>query len=135
MYARDDLTTRYHISLEWWQRRGRNLRLYLADMLGDVDDSEVPADELLDHIDPDTAEVRRLDPLWVRVLLERTRRPDYITASTPMAHAVLRALIETANEPMTVVEMQRRIGRGTPETLLRLMRTARNEYGVVPVTE
>ena len=48
---------------------------------------------------------------------------------------MLRALIENVNRPMTIVELQRRINRGTPESLLRVMPSARAAYGIVPATE
>jgi len=89
----------------------------------------------MDYIDPATAEVYCMDPLWVRILTDCARRPNYITPSTPLTNAVLRALIENLNRPMTVVQLHRRINRSTPDTLLKLMRTARVEYGIVPASD
>jgi hypothetical protein len=126
--------TRFHIDLGWWVRHGRNLRRYLAEILGDAD-ADLAPNLPMDYIDPTTAEVYQLDPLWVRVLNERANQPGYIAATTPMAGAILRALIENLNQPMTVVQLHRRLNRGTPETLLRLMHTTRLEYGIVPASE
>lgn len=135
MHTRAALDTRFHIDLGWWEARGRNLRTFLLEMLDDADASEPIGQEPLDYIDPATAEVYRLDPVWVKVLLERASRPDYITKATPLTNAVLRALVENVNQPMTVTELHQRLGRGTPESLLRMMRAARNEYGIVPLAE
>jgi hypothetical protein len=131
MYLPADVNTPFFIDLGWWQSRGRNLGRFLAEIVGD-ESAAAGGGEPLDYIDPDTAEVLQLDPLWSRVLIHHAHRPEYITASTPLANAVLRALIENVNRPMTAVDMYRRINRTSPETLLRLLRVARTQYGIVP---
>lgn len=127
--------TSFHIDFAWWERQGRNLRSHLVEMLDDDTAANAVGDQPLDYIDPVTAEVLQLDPVWTTVLVRRAHRPDYITPSTPVVTAVLRALIENVNRPMTIVELQRRINRGTPESLLRVMPSARAAYGIVPATE
>ena len=79
MHARVDVQTPFHIDLAWWDQRGRSLRRVLADILGETDADLAPGTPL-DYIDPQTAEVLQLDPLWVRVLSSAARRPDYIEA-------------------------------------------------------
>jgi hypothetical protein len=134
MHLRTNSDTRFQIDLEWWSARGRNLRRFLSEML-DGEDVAPGDDAPLDYIDQVTAEVYRLDPLWVRVLTGRANRPGFITPSTPLTSAILRALIENLNRPMTVGQLHRRINRSSPEALLRLMHTARLEYGIVPVSD
>jgi hypothetical protein len=131
MYAPADINTPFHIDLGWWDKRGRNLGRFLAEILGE-DETEIDGDGPLDYIDPETAEIHRLDPIWVKVLMHRAHRPDYITSATPLTNAVLRALVENLNRPMTSVELYRRINRTSPEVLLRVLRTARMQYGIVP---
>jgi hypothetical protein len=133
-HFRADVHTPFHIDIAWWQGGGRNLGRFLAEILGDA---EADTDgEPLDYIDRDTAEVYRLDPLWAKVLLECAHKPDYITSSTPLTNALLRALVENLNRPMTPLELHRRINRATPETLLRVLKsTARTQYGIVPLPE
>ena len=132
MYVHADIHTPFHIDFGWWERNGRNLRPFLAEILG-VEELDVGADgPPIDYVDPYTAEVHQLDPVWAQVLIERAHRPDYITSSTPLTNALLRALLENVNRPMSAVELHRRINRTSPATLLRLMRTAREQYGIVP---
>jgi len=126
--------TPFHIDLQWWATHGRNLGRFLAEIVGDAGDGPA-ADVPLDFIHPRTAEVRQIDPLWVRVLTERAYQPDYITPSTPLTNALLRALVENVNEPMTAVELHRRLNRSNPQTLLRVLKTARTAYGIVPVED
>lgn len=134
MYAHADVNTPFHIDLSWWDQRGRNLGRFLSEILGE-EDAAGPDDAPLDYIDPVTAEVHQLDARWARVLTEHAHRPDYITPTTPLTNAVLRALIENLNRPMSVTQMHRRINRGDPKMLLRLMKTARVQYGIVPVSD
>lgn len=133
MHARTDVHTPFHIDLGWWEGRGRSLRRFFAAIL-DEDEADLSNGAPLDYIDPATAEVYRLDPIWVRVLIERAHRPGYITSTTPLTNAMLRALIENVNQPMSAVELHRRINRANPETFLRVLKTARTEYGITPAT-
>jgi hypothetical protein len=132
--VRTTIHTQFHIDFDWWASRGRNLRSFLIEILGDA--KLAPAStEPVDYIDPATAEVHVVDSLMAKVLLERAHRPDYITSSTPLTNAVLRALIEELNRPMTPVQLHRRINRTSPEAILRVLQTARLTYGIVPVVE
>jgi hypothetical protein len=131
--VRLDTHTPFHIDLAWWSSRGRNLRRFLAEILNEADPQ--PSSEPTDYIDPDTAEVISIDELWGRVLTEKAYRPDYITSATPLTNAVLRALVENLNRPMNPVELHRRINRTSPEAIVKVLRTARVTYGIVPVDE
>lgn len=134
MHARVDVRTPFHIDVNWWEQHGRSLRRFLAVILDEAE-TELGPDTPMDYIDPQTAEVYELDPLWVRVLVTKARKPEYITETTPLAGAVLRALVENVNRPMSATDLYRRINRSNPETLLRVLRTARTVYGIVPVPE
>lgn len=130
LHARTDIHTPFHIDMQWWSRQGRNFDRFLAEILGDPKIDRATGAEPLDYVDPGTAEVHQLNPLWVRVLLDQAHTPDYITPTTPLTNAVLRLLIENLNRPMSAVDMQRRIDRGTPQTLLRVLQAARHQYGI-----
>jgi hypothetical protein len=134
MHARTDIHTPFHIDLLWWRAQGRNFSRFLVEILG-TDDIATPSDAVLDYIDPATAEVFQMDPLWVRVLVERAHKPDYISRTTPMTNALLRALVENLNQPMSAMDMHRRINRSNPQTLLRVLQAAHAQYGIVPVAD
>ena len=105
---------------------------FLAEMLPKGAEPLVPTHgTLLDYIDPATAEVYQLEPLWTQVLLTRAYQPDFIADSTPLTNAIFRALIENVNRPMSAADLQHRLGRSTPEMVLSVLRTARLEYGIV----
>ncbi len=132
MHPYVDVHTPFAIDLEWWRSRHRRLEQILADMLSESDPGAFDGPPM-DYVDPDTAEVHQLPPLWVRVLVERAPKPDYLDPAIPLATAVLRTLIENLNRPMTATEIYRRISRTSPETILRLLRAAEEQYGIIPI--
>ncbi len=127
-----DVNTPFAIDLDWWRSRRRSLERLLADMVGESDPGASNGAPL-DYIDPDTGEVHQLQPLWVRVLVERAHKPDFLDPAIPLATAVFRTLIENMNRPMSAVEIYRRISRTSPDVILRLLRAAEDEYGIVPI--
>jgi len=132
MLPRSDIHTPFHIDLDWWSSQGRSLDRYLLEILDGQADGATPAAASLDYIDPQTAEVFQLTPLWTQVLMQRAHRADYIGSTMPMTNAVLRALIENRNQPMTAVQIHRRINRGSPQALLRVLQSAHQQYGIAP---
>ena len=131
MFGHADEDTPFHIDFDWWANSNKNFDRFLMEILGS-DAPSKPSEERLDYIDPNTAEVYRLPSLWTSVLIKRAQNDDYITPATPMTNAILRALVENRNCPMTADQLHQRIGRGNPKTILRLLRTARMQYGIAP---
>ncbi len=78
--------TKFHIDYEWWDREGRELRVYLLshlspeqrEMFAGQTDSDA---EEIDWVDPTTAEVRKIDPLD-RALQEASQGEDFVTPIT-----------------------------------------------------
>lgn len=132
MLPRSDIHTPFHIDLDWWSSQGRSLDRYLMEILDGQSDEAGAGIVSLDYIDPQTAEVFCLTPLWTQVLIQRAHRPDFISSTMPMTNAVLRALIENRNQPMNAVQIHRRINRGSPQALLRVLQSAHQQYGIAP---
>lgn len=130
------LETKFHIDYEWWDREGRELRVYLLSHLtpeqrelfaGQTDASA----ENIDWIDPVTAEVRKIDPLQ-RALRNASQREDFITPRTSLVDAVFRVFLANDNTPLTPVELGERISR-PPMTILRTL-AGKNVYkGIRPI--
>jgi len=128
--------TKFHIDYSWWEREGRNLRLYLYELLCSDHKAMVPTHigtEEVDWIDPETAEVRQVDALWESILSCCSHKPDYITETTPLITSIFRALVANRNVPLSPLELHERIGKSTPERILRVLTGERIYYGIVPV--
>ncbi len=130
------LETQFHIDYAWWNREGRELRVYLLSHLspeqhnrfvGQTDTEEV------DWIDPETGEVRQIDMLQ-RAIHEASQREDFITPHTSLVDAVFRVFLANNNAPLTPLELSDRIGR-PPMTILRTLAGRTVYKGIRPVTK
>ena len=133
--SRPTVETRFHIEPGWWQHIGRDFRVYLHGALCPVCKKELtPTDgklETVDHVDPQTAEVRRLNELWARLLSHCSQQPEYVEPNTPLTSAIFRTLLASGNRPMNPKELQRRIGKSDPHTILRIL-AGRIHNGILP---
>lgn len=132
---RPTVETKFHINRIWWQHIGRDFRVYLYGALCPTCQAELSATdgspEAVDYVDPQTAEVRSLNELWARLLSHCSQQPEYVEPNTPLTAAVFRTFLASGNRPMTPKELHRRIGKSSPQTILRVL-AGRTHYGIVP---
>jgi hypothetical protein len=130
------LDTKFHIDYDWWNREERELRVYLLSHL-DAEQREFFIQhrdtEEVDWIDPDTAEIHKVDALQ-RALQEASKSPDFITPHTSLVDAVFRVFLANNNTPFTPIELGERIGR-PPMTILRTLSGANVYKGIRPVID
>lgn len=127
------LDTKFHIDYSWWEREGRDLRVYLLSHLPPEQRgffAEHRDTEEVDWIDPVTAEVRKVDALQ-RALREASKQPDFITPHLSLVDAVFRVFLANGNTPLTPVELSELIGR-PPMTILRTLSGATVYKGIRP---
>lgn len=125
------ITTPFHIDFEWWQQNDREWRVHLLSCLpaesqqifADADDQEV------DWIDPDTAEVQRVDGLQHTLINYAANNPDFITGRTTLVEAIFRILLANGNLPLTPTELGERLKR-PPMTILRTLSGVRVYKGI-----
>ena len=135
-WIKPDLETKFHIDFDWWKRKGRDLRVYLQSHL--CPDCKViytnhRGSTEVDWIDPDTAEVTRVDALWQSLRTHCSERPDFITENTPLTDAVFRAFLANGNTPLSATELHEILGGRTPETILRTLGGRKIYKGIRPV--
>lgn len=127
------LDTRFHIDYEWWERSEQDLRVsMIAQLLPEQQAyfAEHETGEESDWVDPETAEVHRVDALRM-ALQDATRDPDYLTPPTSLVDAVFRVFLTNNNVPLTPVELSDKIGR-PPMTILRTLSGQRVYMGIRP---
>lgn len=131
------LDTKFHIDYNWWKREDRDLRAYLISHLlpeqrtrfeGNQGESDV-----VDWIDPDTAEVRRVDALQ-QALTKAAADPQYITDHTTLVDAVFRIFLANGNKALSPNELNERINRN-PNTILKTLAGATVYKGLRPLIE
>ena len=135
-WIRPTIDSKFHIDFDWWERKEGDLRIYLQSHLC----SECKAiytnhrgNREVDWIDPDTAEVTRVDALWQSLRTHCSERPDYITKNTPLTDAVFRVFLANGNEPLSAKELREILGKYTPEVILRTLGGRRVYKGIRPV--
>ena len=106
--------TRFHIDYTWWERQGRELRVYLHSHLcpehREIFEGQSLTEEI-DWVDPKTAEVTRVDGLQHTLRTHCSQQPDYITQHTALVDAVFRVFLANGNQPLTPLELAAQIGR------------------------
>jgi hypothetical protein len=131
-----DLETKFHIDFDWWERKGRDLRVYLQSHL--CPDCKViyanhRGSEEVDWIDPETAEVTRVDALWQSLRTHCSQRPDFIGENTPLTDAVFRVFLANGNAPLSATELYEILGRPAPEIILRTLGGRKVYKGIRPM--
>lgn len=119
---RPTLDTPFHVDYEWWNKADRDLRVYLrahlcSDHRAQLGDGGQDV-EMIDWIDPQTAEVKRRDGLVQVMRTHCSQQPDFITEHTSIVDAVFRVFLINDNEPLTPKQLGEYIGREA-ETVLK----------------
>ncbi len=134
---RPTLDTRYHIDYNWWSKSERDLRVYLYSHLcpehQEVYKTHVDT-ESIDWVDPDTAEVHRVDGLQHTLHVHCSQQPGYLQAHTTLVDGVFRVFLANGNAPVTVRELGKQLNKD-PQMILRTLSGAQVYKGLRPLPE
>lgn len=137
-WFRPSLDTKFHIDYDWWEKSGRDFRLYLRDQLcAECRDrfQDHRNTENVDWVDPETGEVHRTDALWECLRTRCANDPDYINERLPLSSACFRVFLANNNTPLSPTELHQLLPWKPAETILRAL-GGRNVYlGIRPVRE
>ena len=134
--VKPSLDTKFHIDYSWWERADRDLRTYLLSHLLPEQRSQfenMQQGNVIDWIDPDTAEVRRVDALQ-QALARAATDPQYISEHTTLVDAVFRVFLANGNKALSPNELGKQINRA-PATILRTLAGNTVYKGIRPVAE
>lgn len=137
-WIKPTIDTKFHIDFDWWKQEKENFRVYLwSHLCSDhqkVFESHQGTEEI-DWIDPDTAEVTRVDALWHSLQTCCSQKPDYITEHTPTIDAIFRVFLANRNTPLSPLGLYGVIGRPSPNTILRMLTYGSIHRGIRPLSE
>jgi hypothetical protein len=128
--------TKFHIDYSWWEREDRDLRTYLISHLPPEQRARFDAVQdtnTIDWIDPETAEVRRVDALQ-QALSEAADTQQWISDHTTLVDAVFRVFLANSNKPLSPDELGKHINRQSA-TILRTLAGAQVYKGIRPVVD
>ena len=134
---RPTLDTPFHIDYGWWNKTDRDLRVYLRSHLcaeHRAQQAEAGAGaEMIDWIDPLTAEVKYTDGLVLIMRMHCALQPDFINEHTSIVDAAFRVFLTNDNRPLNPRQLAERIDRD-PETILRTIGGKQVYQGIRPVS-
>ena len=128
------LQTHFHIDFDWWGQSDRDWRVFLQSLLCTEHQealADLPEDQKVDYIDPETAEVQRVDGLQHVLITHCAQQPSFISEHTALVDAVFRTFLANGNVPMTPVELGLQLQR-SPETILKTLTGTRIYRGLRP---
>ncbi|RLC72606.1 MAG: hypothetical protein DRI52_03275 [Chloroflexi bacterium] len=135
-WIKPDVNTKFHIDFDWWEKQGRSLRVFLHSQLCPQCRTVYTTyrdTELIDWVDPETAEVHQVDGLWHALRTHCSQLPDYIDERTPLTSAIFRVFLANNNTPLSPVELHEIIGKRSPEIILRTIAGKQVYKGIKPV--
>lgn len=98
------LETPFHIDFAWWKENDNNWRVFLLDYLctehQKVFENSLD-DQLIDWVDPETAEIHRMDGLQHILMSHCAKQPGFVTINTALVDAVFRTFLSSGNTPLT----------------------------------
>lgn len=128
--------TPFHIDFDWWQKNERDWHVYLRSLLC-IEHQEAFASmdegQMIDWVDPLTAEVKPVEAVQNTLMSHCVRLPDFLTGQTAMVEAVFRLFLTNGNVPMSSEEMGNRLNRPAV-TILRTLTAGRVYKGIRPVS-
>ena len=129
--------TRFHIDFDWWRQNDRDWRVYLINFLCAEHQkmfAEIDVSEQVDWVDPDTAEVQRVDGLQNILITHCAKLPTFISQQTTLVDSVFRLFLANGNVPISALELSEHTGRD-PNTILKTLSGTRVYKGIRPVLE
>jgi hypothetical protein len=132
------LTTKskFQIDVGYWEKEGRNFRQEVYDALCAECKRMYSLEEQreVDHIDPVTAEVTRMDVLLDCASDTCTNDAEFINPKMPLTRSIFRAFIASGNTPQSAEDIFARIKKGSPQVILKeLISVQMENEGIIVV--
>ena len=137
------IKTPFHIDFEWWKQNERDWHIFLRSLLC-AEHQEVfvniEEDELIDWIDPETAEVKQVDGIQHALMSHCALLPEFSSDHTAMVEAVFRIFLVNGNVPISAEDIAKKLNRPADIILKtisgpRVYRGLRPFQQIAPVVE
>ncbi len=129
------LQTPFHIDFVWWEQNDRDWHVYLRSLLCPEHQQSMASlqeGEMIDWIDPDTAEVKPVDGIQHILMSHCALQPEFISPQTTLVEAVFRLFLVNGNQPMSAEELAGHLQRPAT-TILRTLTGPRVYRGLLPM--
>lgn len=126
--------TPFHIDFDWWKQNESDWHVFLSSLLC-PEHQEAFADfeegEMIDWIDPVTAEVKPVDGIQHALMSHCAFTPEFTSSRTAVVEAVFRIFLVNGNVPLSAEELGKNLGRPA-DTILRTIAGPRVYRGLRP---
>ncbi|MDP2777768.1 MAG: hypothetical protein Q8O48_08985 [Anaerolineales bacterium] len=126
--------TPFHIDFEWWQKNERDWHVFLRSLLCAEHQeafANIEEDDLIDWINPQTAEVKQVDGVQHALISHCALLPEFTNERTAMVEAVFRIFLVNGNIPMSAEELGERLSRSA-DIILKTIAGPRVYRGLRP---
>ena len=130
-------TSPFKIDFEWWKHHDRDWRVFLRRMLCDEHQKlfkDVENDEVIDWVDPTTAEITQVDGLQHILITHCAKQADFLNQRMSLVDSVFRILLSNGNKPMSPDQFSEVLNRPAL-TILRTLSGSRVYKGIRPVLD
>ncbi len=131
------IKTPFHIDFDWWKQNESDWHIFLSSLLC-AEHQEAFADfeqgEMIDWVDPVTAEVKPVDGIQHALMTHCATLPEFSGNHTAVVEAVFRIFLVNGNMPMSAEEIGNKLSRPAA-TILRTISGARVYRGLRPYQE
>ncbi len=106
--------TPFHIDFDWWRATDNNWHVALQALLCPEHEAAfatLPEGQVIDWIDPETAEVRQMDGVQHIIIEHCAKQPGFLDEHTVLVEGVFRLLLANGNSPMTPEALGHRLNR------------------------
>lgn len=127
--------TPFHIDFDWWQEHDQAWRVHLQSCLCPEHEemyADFGSEQKVDWIDPETAEVQRVDGLQHILITHCSKENHFITRQFSLTEAVFRTFLANGNQSMSAGELAEILDR-PPKMILRTISGMRVYKGIRPV--
>jgi hypothetical protein len=124
----------FHIDFDWWRAHDENWHVALFSMLCPEHQAaftNLSEGNLIDWVDPETAEVRQMDGLQYILIQHCAKQEGFLDEHTAMVEAIFRLLLANGNSPLSAEELAKRLNRPA-DTILKTIAGLRVYKGLRP---
>ena len=103
-----NINTPFHLDFEWWKGMDRNWRVDLRGLLCFEHKeafNSLPEDQMIDWVDPESAEVIPMDGLQYMITNHCALQDEFLNDHTTLVDAVFRTFLSNGNTPMSAEDL------------------------------
>ena len=126
--------TPFHIDFQWWKQNERDWHVFLRSLLCPEHQAafaNYEEGQLIDWVDPVSAEVKSVDGIEHALMSHCALQPDFVNERTALVEAVFRLFLVNGHSPMSAEDLSARLHRPA-DTILRTLAGPRVYRGLRP---